>query len=69
MSEVLFDSMTDHQSSTGTLRLTTAGMTHRPNRVCARRGVPVYLLLKLVYEYPEVMQFSACTPLQMRVDS
>jgi hypothetical protein len=69
MSEVLFDSMMDHQSSTGTLRLTTAGMTRRPNRVCARRGVPVYLLLKLVYEYPEAMQFSACTPLQMRVDS
>jgi hypothetical protein len=68
MSEVLFDSMMDHLCSTGTLQLTIAGTTRRRSRVCDKHDALACLLLRLVYEYLEAMQFSACTPLQMRVD-
>jgi len=68
MSEVLFGSMMDHQCLTGTLLPTIAGTTRRRSRVCDKHDEPVCLLSRRVYEYLVVMQFSACTPLQMRVD-
>jgi hypothetical protein len=68
MSEVLFGLMMDHQCLIGTLLLTTDGTTRRQNRVCDKHVAPACLLSRLVYEYLEAMQFSACTPLQMRVD-
>jgi hypothetical protein len=68
MSEVLFDSMMDHRYLIGTLLPTIAGTTRRRSRVCDKRDAPVCLLSRLVYEYLAAMQFSACTPLQTRVD-
>jgi hypothetical protein len=69
MREVLFGSMMDRRCSIGTLLLTIAGMTHRPNRACDKHDAPACLLLRLVYEYLAAMQFNVCTPLQTRVDS
>jgi hypothetical protein len=68
MSEVLFGLMMDHQCLIGTLLLTTAGTTRRRSRVCDKHDAPVFLLSRLVYEYLAATQFSACTPLQTRVD-
>jgi hypothetical protein len=69
MSEVLFGLMMDHRCLIGTLLPTIAGTTRRRSRVCDKHDALACLLLRLVYEYLEAMQFSACTPLQMRVDS
>jgi hypothetical protein len=68
MSAVLFGSMMARRCLTGTLLLTTDGTTRRQNRVCDKHDALACLLSKLVYEYLAEMQFSACTPLQTRVD-
>jgi hypothetical protein len=68
MSEVRFDLMVGRRCLIGTLLPTIVGTTRRQSRVCDKHDALACLLLKLVYEYLAAMQFSACIPLQMRVD-